>query len=468
MLNLKECEKTDNIRIILCAFTGKAAFNIGGSTISSAFKQKYKQSIQTLTCDSLNTFRSKSLDLSVVIIDEISMVSCSMFSFIDQRLQELKGTRIPFGGLSVIAVGDLYQLKPVTGDWIFNDMTHGASSLSTNLWKDHFEIFELNEIMRQKDDKEFAEMLNRLRVDALTNEDKMKLEKCKVSKDQDNYLVNAPHLFAENYFMHLFNESMISSLDTEKVIIPSHDSVISPSLSKEKQERAVASLPTDPNNTANLHSSLTVVVNMIYDLTVNINIEDGLANGASCTVKFIEYKISETNRPSVIWVHFHEESAGFETRVKFRNRGFYHSDIDVKWTPVFDVERTYIYNEKTFQRIQFPLQPSAGRSVHRAQGSTLHSVVIDLPQRKTRKVPHLHYVAVSRVKSMDKLQIINFNEKAYKIDSQVQVEMDRLFREAKLDLCFTPFELVDSNVHFKVSYNNCRSLHLHYEDVKAD
>ena len=59
---------------------------------------------------------------------------------------------------------------------------------------------------------------------------------------------------------------------------------------------------------------------MIYDLTVNINTEDGLANGASCNVKFIEYEITETNRPSV--VHFLAESAGFETRVKFKNRGF--------------------------------------------------------------------------------------------------------------------------------------------------
>ena len=69
---------------------------------------------------------------------------------------------------------------------------------------------------------------------------------------------------------------------------------------------------------------------------------------------------------------------------------------------------------------------------------------------------------------MYKLQIINFNGKACKIDSQVQIEMDRLLREAKLDLRFTPFEAVDPNGHFKVSFNNCRSLHLQYEDVKAD
>lgn len=129
-LNLRKGEDPDDIRILLCAYTGKAAFNIGGSTISSAFRQKYKQSNQTLTCDTLNTFRSKYRNLSVVIIDEISMVSNSMLNFIDQRLQELKGTRLPFGGVSVITVGDLYQLKPVSGDWIFKDLTRDAASLS--------------------------------------------------------------------------------------------------------------------------------------------------------------------------------------------------------------------------------------------------------------------------------------------------------------------------------------------------
>ena len=34
-LNLKEGENCDDIRILLCAYTGKAAFNIGGSTTST-------------------------------------------------------------------------------------------------------------------------------------------------------------------------------------------------------------------------------------------------------------------------------------------------------------------------------------------------------------------------------------------------------------------------------------------------
>ena len=36
-----------------------------------------------------------------------------MFTFLDLRLQQIMGTKEPFGGLSIITVGDLFQLKPV-------------------------------------------------------------------------------------------------------------------------------------------------------------------------------------------------------------------------------------------------------------------------------------------------------------------------------------------------------------------
>ena len=66
-----------------------------------------------MSADELNTFRIKYRQLKVVIIDEISMMGTRTLNFIDTRLQQLTGTRAPFGGLSIIAVGDLYQLKSV-------------------------------------------------------------------------------------------------------------------------------------------------------------------------------------------------------------------------------------------------------------------------------------------------------------------------------------------------------------------
>lgn len=62
-----------------------------------------------------------------------------------------------------ITVGDLYQLKPVMDKWIFSQSERDYGPLGANLWKDNFHMYELTKIMRQKGDKDFAELLNRLR-----------------------------------------------------------------------------------------------------------------------------------------------------------------------------------------------------------------------------------------------------------------------------------------------------------------
>ena len=102
--------------------------------------------------------------LQSLFIDEVSMVGNSMLNFIFNRLQEIKGDyNKPFGGVHVILVGDLFQLRPDMDDWIFKDYKKGYESLGINLWKEFFTMFEHTEIMRQKDDKRFADLLNRVR-----------------------------------------------------------------------------------------------------------------------------------------------------------------------------------------------------------------------------------------------------------------------------------------------------------------
>ena len=102
MLNQREGENPDDIRVLLCAYMGTAAFNIGGNTICSAFHKKMFQTDQRMAADQFNTFRIKYKHLKVVIIDEISMVRKKTFDFIDTRLQQLTGIRAPFGELSVM------------------------------------------------------------------------------------------------------------------------------------------------------------------------------------------------------------------------------------------------------------------------------------------------------------------------------------------------------------------------------
>ena len=59
---------------------------------------------------------------------------------------------------------DMYQLQPVKGNYVFMDLRHNYGPLSINLWCENFTMYELEEIMCQKNDRTFAELLNRFRV----------------------------------------------------------------------------------------------------------------------------------------------------------------------------------------------------------------------------------------------------------------------------------------------------------------
>ena len=102
--------------------------------------------------------------------------------------------------------------------------------------------------------------------------------------------MNAPHIFAENSFMQAFNDKIMNKFDSQKVEIPCHDSIVGANISQDRQADILKRIILDSNVSMGLHSSLIVVIGMKYDLTVNIVTEDGLTNGASCTVKKVEYK----------------------------------------------------------------------------------------------------------------------------------------------------------------------------------
>ncbi|MCG8622811.1 MAG: AAA family ATPase, partial [Proteobacteria bacterium] len=166
ILNSKPGQTTTDLTTLLIAPTGKAAHNIKGHTIHAAFHIPANQSLANytqLSWDNINSYRSKYLNLKWIICDEISMVSNYMLKFIHLRLQEIKCNNLLFGGINIITVGDLHQLKPVMGQFVFEDYKKDYGPLATNLWTENFKIYELTDIMRQKDDKQFAQLLNRLR-----------------------------------------------------------------------------------------------------------------------------------------------------------------------------------------------------------------------------------------------------------------------------------------------------------------
>ena len=351
-LNTIAGENPDDVKVIKTAPTGKAAFNIKGNTLHAAFKIPANRGFEycALDSDRLNTIRSQLKKLKVVFIDEISMVGSGMFNFLNSRLQQIMGTKEPFGGVSIISVGDLFQLKPVFDKWIFENSQTGYSSLGSNIWMDYFTLFELTEIMRQKDDKQFAELLNRLREGSQTQNDiaVLKQRLLITSPEDDTYPINMTHLFTTNTSVDAHNHSLYSLSKTVKAQIKAIDIVVG-DVTDEVKKQMKNKVPDDPTKTMGLYSVVSAAVDSKYDLTTNVDVSDGLTNGTECVIKSIDYRVENSLRPSIIWVLFPNDYIGRKQRME--NKHLFKTGIDKNWTPILEITRQFRISKKCIVQI---------------------------------------------------------------------------------------------------------------------
>ena len=215
---------------ILSAPTGKAAFNIKGTPIHSAFGLPVTQggeSWQALNPDVANKFRIILKDLKLIIIDDISMVGAKVFNQIDKRLRQIFKNNKPFGGISLIVFGDFIQLRPVGDSYIFqSDKSNNYSDLTGSyLWL-LFKYYKLTEIMRQKDDLKFAEALNGLGYGVMTEEHIKLLESRTFSSISDDILQKSINLFYTNAKAEALNNKILNDLKTEGIVNYAIDSVL--------------------------------------------------------------------------------------------------------------------------------------------------------------------------------------------------------------------------------------------------
>ena len=99
------------------------------------------------------------------------MVSYEVHLPVHQRLCEIFAMDDIFGGVNVIAVGDLHQLSPVNEHNIFSSGKVQSRRLASHLWKDIFSMIELEDNIRQHNDQSFSSLLNRIQIGDHTQED---------------------------------------------------------------------------------------------------------------------------------------------------------------------------------------------------------------------------------------------------------------------------------------------------------
>lgn len=59
-----------------------------------------------------------------------------------------------------------------------------------------------------------------------------------------------------------------------------------------------------------LYLFILIVINVKYDLIINVNVIDGLKNGVECVIKKIDYWVEKFSRFSIIWVLFLDVDIG--------------------------------------------------------------------------------------------------------------------------------------------------------------
>ncbi len=155
-------------RIICACPTAVSALNISGQTIHSMFQIQPRDFIMPEFLKLKAKTRNVLTGADVLIIDEISMVAPDLLDAMDILARQARRNNAPFGGLQVLAIGDLFQLPPViTRDaaalYAQNYEHQNAYFFDSNVYKRaDFITYDFDLVYRQND-MELLENLMRLR-----------------------------------------------------------------------------------------------------------------------------------------------------------------------------------------------------------------------------------------------------------------------------------------------------------------
>ncbi|CAG2194870.1 unnamed protein product [Mytilus edulis] len=268
----------DDIVVLLTAPTATAAFNIGGTTLHQAFSLPPSLPLPYiyLRDDTINKLRSKLQNLSILIIDEISMVGQRSLLYVSERLRQIKQSgNALFGNICVIAVGDFYQLPPVKQKCLYDLRPEN----SFPLWSSNFSLVELKQIMRQKDDSVFAHLLNRLRVKRKDQHISLRDEALLKSCENHTIPPETLHIFGTNKEVESHNNQIIESVCKITQTISAQDYDKHPQTGR-------LTLKEQPYDTSHdyLPAHLILGPKARVMLIRNVDVACGLVNGAMGTI----------------------------------------------------------------------------------------------------------------------------------------------------------------------------------------
>ena len=348
--------------VLKLAFTGNAAAIIGGQTLHSAFNFKFGNQITGLS-DKLRDLRRKQLhNLRVLIIDEISLVRSDLLYQLDFRLQkDIFQNLITFGNVAVFVLGDIMQIRPPGARHVFLGPLDPRLQILHQLdplWK-KFEVVILKTNHRQGEDKEYADILNRIRVGEQTKEDIEVLNTRVFPRNSPEIPKDGLIITGTNEIVNRFNNQKLNELPGElfefKAQVTSNTrGEFVPKLDKGGQVTGTT-----------LQYILNLKLGCKVMLTWNIDVCDTLTNGTLGQV--IAFKRDSKNKVKYILIKFDDPRSGQERRKELNFEKEYPGE---NLTPIEKMEIEFTYGEKgssTATAVNWPLKLAYSGTAHKVQ-----------------------------------------------------------------------------------------------------
>ena len=450
--------------VLVAAPTGTAAANIRGQTMHSAFSFSFGNEHFSLSDMVRDKKRNHMKNLRIVIIDEISMMKSDQQFQLDKRLREV--TQKPaklFGGAKLFLFGDIMQLKPCRGRYMFEEPINPDYKLDFHLgthWQS-FEVINLEENHRQGEDMTYATMLNRFRVGQQTEVDMQTLQS-RVRPLNHPDLKGAVFIACKNKEVAKLNSKRLKEINEETMVFEAIN--VHPTIKNFKP-------PIKPDKgtvkDTPFMQTLTLKKGARVQLTYNINTADCLTNGTRGEVT--DYVKNTAGIVEMIMIKFDEVHQGQQKR-----------EANLQLTSVYpdstSIERVifqYSLAKKsknvanTAKVIQFPLRLCFAATAHGFQGQTVYK-----PNKSANDFCSVFeaaqsYVMLSRVQALSQLFIIGrLPDNKFYASPKALKELERLNRISinnNPPVWEQPFEW-----SLKIAALNCQSLRDKLIDLQND
>jgi ATP-dependent DNA helicase PIF1 len=382
---IRDVFQAKRLNVSMTATTGASAILVDGTTIHSwsgiGICASKESALKRVLQYKAPQARIKNTNL--LIIDEVSMLSGLLLDIIDYVTRMVRQNDAPFGGLQVLLCGDFYQLSPVKAP------TYAFESESFD--KLIHEVHDLTFIFRQ-DNLEFCRALNEIRIGEVSERSKKLFAQCIGRTFEGD--IKPTTLYPVREDVNFMNQDELWKLATEQNMIREIDAldevVEKPAPRKPHTQKFLEESKARLNKDCVAPEKLQLCIGAQVMLIHNLDVEAGLANGTRGII-----------------LGFDGNGAPI---CKFRNNQILYMATHTWWMRINETTR--------IRRTQYPLILSWALTVHKAQGSSLDCVQMDLGDRVFANGQI--YTSISRCRSLEGLSIIRVDWELANADKKVK------------------------------------------------